>query len=90
MTAAYQLPDRLEGADLAGIRDGILSLRGEDLDFDGSGVQRLNGMGLQLILAAFRTWRSDGRTLRLVSPSLPLLEAFTRLELTQSLMGEAA
>lgn len=90
MTAVYGLPDRLEGAGLAAARDAILRFRGQDLDLDGAGVTRMNGLGLQLLLAAFRTWGEDGRRLRLTDPSAPVLDVFTRLNLDTAVNGDAA
>lgn len=90
MTAVHSLPERLEGAALGEARDAILALRGADLDLSGSDVARLNGLGLELILSAFRTWREDGFRLRVVDPSPCLLESFVRLDLQGTLQGEAA
>lgn len=90
MPPAYRLPGRLEGAGLMSVAAEILALRGADLDLDGSGVERLNGMGLQMLLAAFKTWREDARVLRLTDPSPCLLDIFIRLGLEDSLLGEAA
>ena len=90
MTALNILPERLEGAALAQAQAAILALRGADLDLNGAEVARLNGMGLELVLSAFRTWREDGFRLRLVDPSPCLLETFVRLDLQATLQGEAA
>jgi chemotaxis protein CheX len=90
MTALHTLPERLEGAALTDLRTAVLALRGADLDLGGADVARLNGMGLELILSAFRTWREDGFRLRLIDPSPCLLETFVRLDLQATLQGEAA
>ncbi|MBU1324689.1 MAG: STAS domain-containing protein [Alphaproteobacteria bacterium] len=90
MTSFHALPERLEGAGLIDARAAVLALRGADLDLSGAEVTRLNGMGLELILSAFRTWREDGFRLRLVDPSPCLLETFVRLDLQATLQGEAA
>ena len=90
MTAQYLLPARLEGSTLGSVKAALLSLRGADLDLTGSAVERLNGMGVQLLMSAFDTWRYDDRTLRVVDPSPCLLDVFTRLGLEASVEGIAA
>lgn len=90
MPAAYVLPSRLEGEVLDGLRRDLLARRGADLDLSGAEVQRLNGLGLQTLLSAFRTWREDGFSLRLTDPSPPLFEAFARLGLTAMAGGGEA
>jgi chemotaxis protein CheX len=90
MPAEYPLPARLEGISLAPVKTALLSLRGADLDVSGAAVERLNGMGVQLLMSAFQTWRDDGRNLRLVDPSPCLLDVFTRLGIEASLEGIAA
>lgn len=82
MTTSYVLPPRLEGDALDRLRGDLLARRGADLDLSGGEVQRLNGLGLQTLLSAFRTWREDGFRLRLTDPSPPLFDAFARLGLT--------
>ena len=38
----------------------LLARRGADLAVDASGVERLGGLCLQVLLSAIRTWRADG------------------------------
>jgi chemotaxis protein CheX len=90
MPAEYPLPAQLEGVSLAVVKTALLNLRGADLDVSGAAVERLNGMGVQLLMSAFQTWRDDGLSLRLVDPSPCLLDVFTRLGIEASLEGIAA
>lgn len=90
MPVVHALPARLEGGCLGASRDEILAFRGADLDLDGHAVTRLNGLGLELLLSAFHTWREDGFRLRLVDPSPCLVETFMRLDVRAELQGEAA
>jgi chemotaxis protein CheX len=71
------LPETLDLTAAAPLRSEILSRRGQPLDLDGSAVQRLGGLCLQVLLAARSAWTDDGHTLRFVAPSPALKEAFT-------------
>lgn len=88
MDAGYALPAYLEGAALNGVKAALLERRGEDLNLAGEGVERLNGLGLQLLMAAFAAWRADGRSLRISNPSEVLRAALQRLNLLQDESGE--
>lgn len=87
MPGSYVLPARLEGEALETLRVDLLARRGGDLDLSGAEVARLNGLGLQALLSAFRTWREDGFRLRVADPSPTLLDAFARLGLTDMTTG---
>lgn len=89
MTALLGLPKKLEGTALEPLKSQILALRGQDLDLSGEDVERVNGLGVELLLATFRTWREDGLKLRIVEPTAVLMEVFDRLSLGLS-AGEAA
>jgi len=73
------LPERMDASTLSDIQVEILGCRGDDLDLDASKTGRFGGLALQLILAAFRTWRSDGFRLRLLDPSPAVCDAFDAL-----------
>jgi len=47
----------------------LLAARGQALTLDGSAVERLGGLCLQLLLSAIRTWRADGQALTFVNAS---------------------
>lgn len=87
MTAQFTLPDTLEGVTLEDVKHQMLQMRGSDLELMGSAVSRINGLGFQLLLSAFKTWKSDGFQVRVVDPSPPLLDAFTRLSCQGQLAG---
>lgn len=88
MAAGYALPACLEGAALDGVKAALMERRGEDLSLAGEGVERLNGLGLQLLMAAFAAWRADGRRLCISDPSDVLRAALLRLSITQGECGE--
>lgn len=73
MPDTLPLPARLEGAELPSLKAALLARRGQPLELDGQAVERINGLGLQLLLSAFQTWQADDRPLRLSDPSTPLL-----------------
>lgn len=47
----------------------LLAHRGQELTLDASGVERLGGLCLQVLLSALYVWKSDQINLRLVSQS---------------------
>jgi chemotaxis protein CheX len=57
----------------------FLAHRGEELGVDASGVQRLGGQCLQVLLSAVVTWKADEVPLAFVNPSPDFLEGLERL-----------
>lgn len=49
--------------------------KGSDLKLDGSAVQQLGQIGLQLLLSAFKTANSRDAEISIISPSTALLNA---------------
>ncbi len=45
------------------LRAQLLSLRGQSVVVDGSGVERLGGLCLQVLISAQKTWAGDGHSL---------------------------
>lgn len=76
---SIRLPERMDAATLAAVQAEILGCRGADLDLDASAVNRFGGQALQLVLAAFKTWREDGFRMRVCDPSDPVRDAFETL-----------
>lgn len=81
MTAStvLQLPDQLDMPAATSLRAGLLSVRGQAVELNGSAVTRLGSLCLQVLLSAARTWRADGLDFRIVSPSAALEEGFRLL-----------
>lgn len=63
----------------APLREALRAVAGRPLDIDGSAVQRLGGLCLQVLAATARDWRRDGKPLRLVDPSPEFADALRRL-----------
>ena len=45
------------------LRAELLALRGQSVTIDGSAVERLGGLCLQVLISAQQSWASDGQTL---------------------------
>jgi chemotaxis protein CheX len=54
------------------LRQALVEQRGRALTLDGSQVERLGGLCLQVLISAHKTWAEDGQDLRLehCSPEL--------------------
>lgn len=63
------LPAILGMKEAGPVRDQLLGLRGKTVDLDGSQVERLGALGLQVLLSASATWRADGQRFRVVDAS---------------------
>lgn len=88
----FALPAVLDLNAAAPLREQLLALRGGPAILDGSAVERLGGLCLQVLLAARRTWAADGAELRLAEPSEALaaqLAAFGAPDLETSAGGAA-
>ena len=70
--AAVVLPAVLDIQAAEPLRLQLLAVRGQSLTMDGSAVDRLGGLCLQVLLSARRMWANDGQTLaiRRASPAL--------------------
>lgn len=69
------LPPVIDSASVGPLRQDILARRGAELTLDLAPVQRIGGLGLQVVLAACRQWTADGRLLALTGAS----PAFTHM-----------
>ena len=65
MSETLLLPAQLDLKAAETLKADILARRGGDLTLDGSAVERLGGLGLQVLLAARKTWAADGLNLSL-------------------------
>lgn len=77
--AQLVLPARLEGPAVPALRTELLAQAANDLVLAGAGVQRINGLGLQLLVSTDRTWRAAGRSVSIAAPSEALAAALGRL-----------
>jgi chemotaxis protein CheX len=73
MPEVFSLPAALDLRSAGSLKSELLARRGQELALDASGVERIGGLGLQVLLSARKTWAADSQRLELRSPS----EAFT-------------
>ncbi|MET0638750.1 MAG: STAS domain-containing protein [Hyphomicrobium sp.] len=59
-SAAFHLPESLDTTSAFGLREAILARRGNPLIVDAGQVRRTGMQAVQVLIAAARTWRSDG------------------------------
>ena len=67
--ALVRLPPALDARVAEALTQDILALRGQPVRLDASDVERVGGLGLQVLLSARLTWRSDGLGFALINPS---------------------
>jgi len=76
-----ELPEQLDMPVATQLAQSFAALVGEPLAVDGARVQRLGASCAQVMLAAARTWKSEGDALSLQNPSPRLLEDLNLLGL---------
>jgi chemotaxis protein CheX len=57
----------------------LLGRRGKPVVVDASGVERLGGQCLQVLLAGRATWRADGHAFQIADPSAAFSDALVAL-----------
>ncbi|HYZ64642.1 MAG TPA: STAS domain-containing protein [Acetobacteraceae bacterium] len=74
------LPPVLDLAAASPLRATLLASRGQDLELDASAVTRIGGQCVQVLLAAQRTWRADGKRFVLRNQSDPCRETLALMQ----------
>lgn len=64
-----KLPAVLDVTSAGDLTGQLKSLRGAPLVLDASAVERVGGLGLQVLLSARVTWAADGESLAVAAPS---------------------
>lgn len=64
---ALVLPERLDNAEAAALRDRLLALRFRPLVVDGQALIRLGVLPAQVLASAAAQWRSDRQSFRLIA-----------------------
>ncbi len=65
----FHLPEVLDLTAAAPLRAHLAALTGAPLNVDASGVQKIGGLCLQVLLAAGAAWASQGQELRVLEQS---------------------
>jgi len=93
MAEAVVLPAVLDVRAAGSLKTELLARRGGPLTLDASGVERLGGLSLQVLISAARTWAVDGQSLTVAAASDAFAEqccAFGAGSLVPALAGEPA
>jgi chemotaxis protein CheX len=72
-----RLAEVLDAPALEALVKTLRDRRGAPLQLDASGVRRMGGLALQVLLSARNTWAADGQALSVTDPSAPFWEALT-------------
>lgn len=68
------LPAVLDLRAVEPLKAALLEQRGQDLTLDASAVERVGGLGLQLLMSAVKTWQADGKILTFLNVSEAMSE----------------
>ena len=90
MSAELVLPARLDLPAAVPLAEAILAHRGQDLNLIAQDVLHLGTPCLQVLLAAAKSWRTDGRSLALASPSGAMIKQLDCFGLTLDDMSHSA
>ena len=74
-----QLADTLDLKAAGPLRGALLEARGGPMEIDASGVQRLGGLCLQVLLSAQATWATDGQPFAITAASPAFAEGARRM-----------
>jgi chemotaxis protein CheX len=83
-TKTLVLPADLDGVAAVSLYEALTASVGTDLFVDGSHVERIGGLCLQILLSAANSWKVDGGELGLANPSLDLIEGLELLGICPS------
>ena len=73
--AEFKLPTFLDITCAAALRRQLMELRGTPLALDASAVERVGGLGLQVLMSARATWAADREPLTIAAASPAFQEA---------------
>lgn len=68
------LPAVLDLRAVEPLKAALMEQRGQSVALDASAVERLGGLGLQVLLSALKTWQADGKDLTFLNVSQAMSE----------------
>jgi chemotaxis protein CheX len=80
---ALMLPDCLDSSAAAAVKSMLLARRGNALVVDASQVRRVGTQSLQILVAAARTWKSDGHNYCVANSSSEFLDTIALIGLSR-------
>jgi chemotaxis protein CheX len=90
MTHSVTLGDALDMTAAGPLTKELLAVRGKPVSLDASGVRRLGGQCLQVLLSAQTTWAADGQAFEIVEPSPEFSDGLALMGATQLCPTEGA
>lgn len=84
MATRIVLDAKLDTAAVEGLRQSLLENTGKDVTLDGSSVEQMGGLCLELILSARHLWADEDKSISIESPSPKLVDDLGRFGLTAS------
>lgn len=90
MTKKVVLTAKLDSAAAIALRDQFLESKDDDIALDGSNVEYLGGLCLELMMSARHLWTSADKSFSLTDPSQKLLDDLGRFGLSQDTFAGGA
>ena len=91
MAKMVVLDAKLDSAAAEPLRETLLAAQGDDITLDGSGVEQLGGLCLELLMSVRHLWATAGNSVTLNAPSEQMIDDLGRFGLTETdLQGEPA
>jgi chemotaxis protein CheX len=82
-SATLMLPDCLDSSAAVAVKEMLLARRGNALVVDAGQVRRVGAQSLQILIAAARTWQSDGQNYSVTNSSSELLDTIALIGLSR-------
>ncbi len=82
-SADLVLPEALDSSSAEGIRELLLKRRGSPLIVDAGQVRRTGMQAVQILIAAARTWQTDGQSYVVANPTTEFLDTLARVGLSR-------